>query len=252
MAVIGKSSLKGGIGEPRAGLYQLAHAIEQPHGAKARGARPERGAKLARERPAVEPGRALQFANGAAIRRTFGDQGTDAQQALGVRQSLRFVSGAITGTVAVLLAVAAGVMALLSSVPGLGASLTFGSTAYILYLAWKIATAPPLAKQTADAGAPSFVAGFLLAIANPKAWFAIAAVFMGSTLTQLSGLWDASLKASVLAAMIVVIHFTWLMGGASLAGVLGDPRRSRIANRVFALLLVATTVRALIGWNQAV
>jgi threonine/homoserine/homoserine lactone efflux protein len=52
--------------------------------------------------------------------------------------------------------------------------------------------------------------------------------------------------------MIVVIHFTWLMGGASLAGVLGDPRRSRIANRVFALLLVATTVRALIGWNQAV
>lgn len=165
--------------------------------------------------------------------------------AFGVRRSLGFVSGAIAGTVAVLLAVATGVVVLLMSIPGLGVALTLASALYILYLAWRIATAPPLSTQTADAMAPSFAAGLLLAAANPKAWFAIAAVFAGSTLVEASREWDALLKAAVLAVMIVVIHLAWLLGGVSLAGFLGDPLRSRLANILFALILVATTLFAL-------
>ena len=165
--------------------------------------------------------------------------------AFGVRQSLGFVSGAIAGTVAVLLAVATGVVALLMSIPGLSSVLTFAAAAYILYLALKIATAPPLSKQIADGLAPSFAAGFLLAIANPKAWFAIAAVFTGSTLLESSRELDAVLKMAVLTVMIVIIHLCWLLGGASLAGFLGDPLRSRIANILFGLILVGTTAVAL-------
>jgi len=167
--------------------------------------------------------------------------------AFGVRRALGFVSGAIAGTIAVLLAVATGVVALLISIQGLGFLLTLASAVYILYLALKIATAPPLSKQTADAAAPSLAAGFLLAIANPKAWFAIAAVFTGSTLLESSHELDALLKAAVLAVMIVLIHLCWLLGGVSLAGFLRDPPRSRIVNVVFGLILVGTTVLALIG-----
>lgn len=166
--------------------------------------------------------------------------------AFGVRRSMGFVSGAVAGTVAVLLAVAMGVVALLMSIPGLAVVLTLASAAYILYLAWQIATAPPLSTQAADAAAPSFAAGLLLAVANPKAWFAIAAVFAGSTLIESSREWDALLKTAVLAAMIVLIHLAWLLGGVSLAGFLGDPLRSRIANILFALILVATTLFALL------
>jgi threonine/homoserine/homoserine lactone efflux protein len=166
--------------------------------------------------------------------------------AFGVRRSLGFVSGAIAGTVAVLLAVAAGVPALLMSIPGLGAALMFGSAIYILYLAWKIATAPPLSQQDADARAPSFAAGFLLAIANPKAWFAIAAVFTGATLAETSREVDALLKIAVLTAMIVIIHLAWRFGGVALTGLLRDPLRSRIANILFGLILLATTVVTLI------
>ena len=79
--------------------------------------------------------------------------------AFGIRRSLGFVSGAIAGTIAVLLAVATGVVALLMSVPGLGVALTLVSAVYILYLAWKIATAPPLSRQTSNALAPSFARG---------------------------------------------------------------------------------------------
>jgi threonine/homoserine/homoserine lactone efflux protein len=166
--------------------------------------------------------------------------------AFGVRRSLPFTSGAIAGTVAVLLAVATGVVALLLSISGLGVALTLASSVYILYLALKIATAPPLAKQTADAAAPSFAAGLVLAVANPKAWFAIAAVFAGSTLVESSPASDALLKLMILAAMIVIIHLGWLLGGASLSGLLRDPLRSRIANVLFALILAGTTVLALI------
>lgn len=166
--------------------------------------------------------------------------------AFGIRRALGFVAGAITGTIAVLLAVATGVVALLMSIPHLGSALTVASSVYILYLAWKIATAPPLSKQATEEAAPPFLAGFLLATANPKAWFAIAAVFAGSTLVESSHTLDASLKAAVLAAMIVLIHVFWLVCGASLTGLLGDPVRSRIVNILFGLILVATTALALI------
>ena len=166
--------------------------------------------------------------------------------AFGIRASVGFVSGAIVGTSAVLLAVTMGVVALLMSIPGLGSALTLGSAIYILYLATRIATAPPLSAQDADARAPSFAAGFLLAIANPKAWFAIAAVFTGSMLVETSREFDAFLKTAVLTVMIVIIHLFWMLGGVSLTGFLGDPLRSRIANILFGLILVGTTALALI------
>ena len=165
--------------------------------------------------------------------------------AFGVRQSLGFVGGAIAGTIVVLLAVATGIVALLTSIPGLELVLALASTIYILYLAWKIARAPPLSGQR-DAPAPLPVTGVLLAIVNPKAWLAIAAVFAASTLVDLSDVADALVKIAVLATMIFVIHLLWLLAGASLAGFLSDPIRSRIANIVFGLLLAGTTMLPLL------
>jgi threonine/homoserine/homoserine lactone efflux protein len=164
---------------------------------------------------------------------------TAVSAAFRIRRSLGFVSGAIAGTAGVLAAVATGVAALLLSMPGLASALTFASVVYIAYLALRIATAPPLSQQAADIPAPSFAAGFLLAVANPKAWIAIAAVFAGSTLAVVD-------KVAILGAMIVFIHIVWLIAGTSLAGLLRDPRHSRIANVLFGAILVGTTLLALV------
>ena len=71
--------------------------------------------------------------------------------AFGLRDSLRYTSGIILGTAAVLLVVATGITAILTSMPGLAPVLAIASAAYILYLAFKIATAPPLAARDGEA-----------------------------------------------------------------------------------------------------
>jgi threonine/homoserine/homoserine lactone efflux protein len=167
--------------------------------------------------------------------------------AFGLRDSLRYAGGIVLGTIAVLLVVATGIMAVLASMPKLAPLLVVASASYILYLAFKIATAPPLAARTAEASRPTWPAGFLLAFANPKAYVAIAAVFAGASSNQGGaefGLWT---KLTVLAVMIVVIHVVWLLAGAVFARFLRRPVTSRIINLVFAATLVLTTVLAVFG-----
>lgn len=159
--------------------------------------------------------------------------------AFGFRRSLAYTTGLVAGTSAVLLAVAAGVAAALLAIPHAQPVLLAVSAVYILWLAWRIATAPPLAKDAPGIAAPSFVGGFLLAVANPKAWVAIAAVFAGSAVEPLP-------KIALLVAMIVLIHLAWLLAGASLSRLFYEPRSARIANVVFALVLVATALLALV------
>jgi threonine/homoserine/homoserine lactone efflux protein len=166
--------------------------------------------------------------------------------AFGFRRSLRYLAGIVLGTTAVLLAVASGVVAMLLAAPELAPALLVASAAYILYLAFRIATAPPLAERSQAMSAPAFLGGFLLAIANPKAYVAIAAVFAGTTLVPEAHALDAMLKIVVLSAMIILIHLAWLSAGAGFSRILYDPVRSRIANILFAATLLATTVLAFV------
>jgi threonine/homoserine/homoserine lactone efflux protein len=158
----------------------------------------------------------------------------------GVRRSLPYLVGVIGGTTTVLLAVATGITAALLALPAIGAALLGISTAYIVWLAYHIATATPLAEQTAAADAPSFAGGALLGLANPKAWVGIAAVFSSAHLAD-DAATDAAAKIAVLTAMISVIMPTWLVAGTSLAPLLRDPRRARVVNAALPVMLVGAT-----------
>jgi len=166
--------------------------------------------------------------------------------AFGFRRSLPYCFGLILGTTVILIAVAGGIVSLLLSVPQLTRVLIVGSALYIAYLAFKIATAPPLSEMTPDTVAPSFVGGLLLGISNPKAFLSIAAVFASSHLGFQSQLVEAVLKAAVLIAMIIAIHMFWLMAGVSFSRVLRRPVSSRIVNVSLAAVLIFTAALALI------
>lgn len=162
----------------------------------------------------------------------------------GVRRAVPYLAGVTAGTAIVLLAVSTGVTAALLAVPAIGSALVLISTAYILWLAYRIATAPPLAEQAAAADAPSFAGGALLGVANPKAWVGIAAVFSSAHLAE-DAVTDAVAKIIVLTAVLIVTMPTWLVAGSSLAPMLREPRRARVVYAALAMVLVGATALTL-------
>jgi threonine/homoserine/homoserine lactone efflux protein len=169
---------------------------------------------------------------------------TAAGSAYGLRRSLGYLAGIVVGTTVVLLAVATGITAVVLAVPGVRPVLVGISAAYILWLAYRIATAPALPAGAAT-GSPSFAGGALLGVANPKAWVAIAAVFASARLAGATAT-DAAAKVVLLAGMIVLINSAWLAAGASLAPFLRDPRRARVVNVVLAVALVGAAALAVL------
>jgi len=157
----------------------------------------------------------------------------------GWRRGLPWLAGIVAGTAVVLLLIASGVTAAILAVPELKTAITLLAAAYILWLAGRIATAPPLSNEVA-AKPPAFPGGFLLALANPKAFAAIGAVYAGHSIVPGDLALDAAAKIAALLPVIVLVNTVWLLSGALLATALRDPRKSRIANVGFAVLLVAS------------
>ena len=163
----------------------------------------------------------------------------------GVRRSFPYLFGIIVGTTLVLVAVATGITAALLAVPAIASVLTWISVAYILWLAYHIATAPPLSKLTGASNAFSLMGGAMFGIANPKAWVAIAAVFASVHLAD-APTDDTAAKIVVLTVTIIVICAAWLVTGRSIAPLLRDPRRARLVNAALAVGLVSATALALL------
>ncbi len=165
--------------------------------------------------------------------------------AFGFGRGVPYLLGIIMGTTCVLLAIALGVTGLVLTVPGITPVLVTAAAAYILYLAYEIATAPPLSSESGDGAAPRFWNGLLLALANPKAYAAIGAVFSGFTLVENQPTADAVFKFGVLTCMIFIINSVWLGVGASLASLFRSPSASRAINIGFAVLLVISVIFSL-------
>jgi threonine/homoserine/homoserine lactone efflux protein len=163
-----------------------------------------------------------------------------AGSAFGVRRSLGYLAGVTAGTAVVLVAVATGITATLLAIPALRPVLVVISAAYILWLAYRIATAPGPGSRPATAAPPSLAGGVLLGVANPKAWVAIAAVFSSTRLAATATV-DAATKLALLTPVVVLIMATWLLAGACFAPALRDPARARAVNLALAAALLGAT-----------
>lgn len=160
--------------------------------------------------------------------------------AYGFRQGMPYLAGIILGTTGVLLLIATGITALILAQPLLVHTLSLLAAFYILYLAWKIASAPVGAKRIEAKTVPSLFPGLVLASANPKAFAAIGAVYAGQRLIEESLISDTLAKVSALVFVILVVNTAWLVFGSVFSKLLNHPRLGRIANVTFATLLVAS------------
>lgn len=167
--------------------------------------------------------------------------------AFGSRRGLPYFYGIVTGTTTVLVLVASGVTGLITARPSLVHVIAVVAAAYILYLAYRIATAPVSGEDRATAAVPSLYGGFALAIANPKAFAAIGAVYSGRQLVDSDIVLDAVCKTAALFTVIVIVNAGWLVFGSTFSVLLRDPRSGRIANISFAALLLASVALTLIA-----
>ncbi len=159
----------------------------------------------------------------------------------GFRATVPHMLGISIGFSVMLLAVGFGLGQALGSFPAFYQVLRVASVAYMLWLAWKIASAPPPA--AGDGAARSRPMTFLQAAAfqwvNPKAWsMCLTAVPAYSLPNRFT--FTMAVMAAVFAMVNLPCIAVWTGFGVSLRRLLQDWRRVRIFNVVMALLLVVS------------
>lgn len=157
----------------------------------------------------------------------------------GFRATVPHLFGTAFGIGVMVLAVAAGIGALVTGIPELGVVLKLAGSVYLLYLAWQIAGAHAL-ERSEVAHPLTVVQAALFQPMNPKAWvFSIGAVttFRPDGLPVVAG---SLLVAGVLMLIIVPSQAVWALGGDLVGRWLTSPRAHRVLSWSLAVLLVLT------------
>lgn len=154
----------------------------------------------------------------------------------GLRRTLPHWGGIILGLVALVLVTGAGLAAVFDLVPGSQMALRIAAVGYLLWLAWKIATASGPA-QDQNRGQPmSMAQAAVFQWINPKAW-AMALTALG-VYAPGHDFGAVLLVAAVLGLTAIPSGATWICLGQQLRRWLTDAHRMRLFNWTMAGLLV--------------
>lgn len=157
----------------------------------------------------------------------------------GFRRTIPHMLGIGVGFFILLLAVGFGLGALIETVPSFYTSLKFAGGAYMLYLAWKIATSRSIGKSKgSDHGKPmTFLQAAAFQWVNPKAW--VMGVTGIATYANHDNYYVAVLLVSVAFAIVNLPSVSvWAGFGTLLRNWLSDPVRLKWFNLTMALLLI--------------
>ena len=155
----------------------------------------------------------------------------------GFRRTLPHMLGIVGGVSFMALLVGAGLMALFDAVPTLNLVLKLVSVGYLLWLAFKIATAAPVEERDADSRPMTFLQAAIFQSVNPKAWaMCLSAITLYAPDRSL-------LSVAIVAGAFALVSFpaisVWAWFGTVVRQWLSNATRLRIFNITMAALLVA-------------
>jgi threonine/homoserine/homoserine lactone efflux protein len=160
----------------------------------------------------------------------------------GFARTVPHLLGVDVGFVVLLAVFAGGLGLLFAAVPALQLALKIAGALYMLWLAWKVASARPFDDKGAALGRPmTFLQAVAFQWVNPKA---VVAALSGIAVYMRPGheLPDFVIVLAVFALATVLSTATWAGFGVALRRVLRNPTHARIFNIVMGLLLVASIV----------
>ncbi|WP_375428574.1 LysE family translocator [uncultured Sphingomonas sp.] len=165
----------------------------------------------------------------------------------GLARSVPHLSGVSIGFVVMLIVVGAGLGAALEAWPAAMLALKLLSAAYLLYLAWKIATATPPSAGESDASSRplTFMQAAAFQWVNPKAW-TMALTAMAVYVPADDRMRGVLVVALVFGAVNLPAVGMWTAAGVQLRRLLHRPRALRVFNVAAALLLVLSLYPLLI------
>ena len=159
---------------------------------------------------------------------------------------LRFYSGLQLGLAAAAGISAAGLFSAIQALPFAARGLAIVAALYLLYLAWKIATAPVgetsaiRPRDFAETG----LGGALLGVTNPKAYIAFASLMAAYPIARDRQTLDLSVKWLICVAVMVVVDLAWLWLGVVVGKARMTPKAERAMNLVMGGLILATALLA--------
>lgn len=160
----------------------------------------------------------------------------------GVLRGLPCLFGVTTGMGLMMFLVPLGLGSLVLAHPLVLKILHWGGAAFLLWLAWKIATSASL-DSTAARDPVGYVGAAVFQWVNPKSWL-VAASAAGTFLHADAGrpLAQAAGLGGLFALATLPSGFVWLAFGASVHHVLGTRRRLRAFNVTMGVLLALSIV----------
>jgi len=165
----------------------------------------------------------------------------------GFRRTVPHMLGVSLGFALMIVLVGLGLAQLFARYPVAHEILKWVSVAYLLYLAWKIATARPPSEGAAAKGAPmTFVQAALFQWVNPKAW-TMALTGVTVYMPPVDPWIGLLLVAALFGAINLPCVGLWAAMGVKLRSWLGDARRLRQFNVAAAVLLVGSLYPTVTG-----
>ena len=154
----------------------------------------------------------------------------------GFRRTIPHMLGIGAGFVVLLLAVGLGLGAVLTAFPALHTALKIAGGAYLLYLAWRVATSQTLAREGEAARPMRFSEAAAFQWVNPKAWVMAVTAMAVYTSTE-----QPFLSVVLVAAAFGLVNLpsvsTWAAFGTAMRGFLSDPVRLKWFNIAMGVLL---------------
>ncbi|QND53602.1 LysE family translocator [Phyllobacterium sp. 628] len=157
----------------------------------------------------------------------------------GFKRTIPHMFGIGSGFFTLLIGVGLGLGALIQTVPVVYTVLKFAGGAYLVYLAYKIATSRSLGNVNENARPMTFLEAAAFQWINPKAW--VMAVTAMATYTSPQAYYITVLIVGIAFAIVNVPSVsTWAAFGQFMRGWLSDPARLKWFNITMAALLVAS------------
>jgi threonine/homoserine/homoserine lactone efflux protein len=159
----------------------------------------------------------------------------------GLLRTVRHILGTALGIGLMAIAAAAGLAALITTVPGLAIAMKVAGSAYLIYLAVRIAGAHGLTRG-AIAHPLGLVQAAAFQVVNPKGWiFALGAIttFRPAELGPLAG---SVVVAATMMAVVIPTATLWAAAGGSINQFLTSDRRRRAVSLALAALIAVTVV----------